>query len=40
MAMQRINSIDEHKQPMKIPVRKTMNYKDYEATLYFDIHRG
>jgi hypothetical protein len=29
------SSIDEHKTTMEIAVRKTMNYKDYEAILYY-----
>jgi hypothetical protein len=32
--------IEEHKTTMKIEVRKTMNYEDYESTLYSWIFVG
>jgi hypothetical protein len=32
--------IDEHKTTMKIEVRKTMNYEDYESILYSWIFVG
>jgi hypothetical protein len=34
------SSIEEHKTAMKIKVRKTMNYEDYESTLYSWIFVG
>jgi hypothetical protein len=33
-------TIEEHKTTMKIEVRKTMNYEDYESTLYSWIFVG
>jgi hypothetical protein len=32
--------IDEHKTTMEIEVRKTMNYEDYESTMYSWIFVG
>jgi hypothetical protein len=36
----RVETIEEHKTTMKIEVRKTMNYEDYESTLYSWIFVG